>query len=85
MLNMNQLEGHTGRAFHGIFVSASGAKTTVTAERDKFKIPARRATVHGATKRRITTVDHFIDIFHLRFSGMKSIFNFFIIVGKNFL
>ena len=85
MLNMNQLEGHTGRAFHGIFVSASGAKTTVTAERDKFKISARRATVHGTTKRRITTVDHFIDIFHLRFSGMKSIFNFFIIVGKNFL
>ena len=43
MLNMNQLKGHTGRAFHGIFVSASGAKTTVAAERDKFKISARRA------------------------------------------
>ena len=43
MLNMNQFKGHSGRAFHGIFVSASGAKTTVAAERDKFKISARRA------------------------------------------
>ena len=28
---------------------------------------------------------YFIDIFHLSFSGMKSIFNFFIIVGKDSL
>ncbi len=33
----------------------------------------------------IATVNHLIDIFHLRISGMKSIFNFFIIVGKNLL
>ena len=32
-----------------------------------------------------TAVDHLIDIFHLSISGMKSIFNFFIIVGKDSL
>ena len=30
-------------------------------------------------------MDHFINVFHFRFSGMEGIFNFFIIVGKNFL
>ena len=44
-----------------------------------------RAAIHGTAEGRITTVDHLIDIFHLSLSGMKSIFNFFIIVSKNFL
>lgn len=57
----------------------------MTAERDEFEVPAVRTTVHGTAKRRITAVDHLIDIFHLSFSGMKSIFNFFIMVCKDFL
>ena len=47
-----QFKGHTGSAFHGIFIAA---------------------------------VYHFIDIFHLSFSGMEGIFNFFIVVNKDFL
>ena len=85
VMNVNELKGHTGRAFHGIFVSTSRAKTAVAAKRNKFEISAMGAGVHGSAKRRITTVDHLIDIFQLSIPGMKSIFNFFIIVGKNFL
>ena len=85
MLNVNQFEGHTGRAFHGIFVPASRTKPAVTSERYKFKISTMRAAVHGTAESGIATVNHLIDIFHLRISGMKSIFNFFIIVGKNLL
>lgn len=40
VLNINQFEGHTGSAFHGILVTAGGAETTVTTERDKFKLSA---------------------------------------------
>lgn len=55
------------------------------AERNEFKISVISAGVRGTANRRNTTVDHFIDISHLRISGMKSIFNFFIMVGKNSL
>ena len=57
----------------------------MAAERNEFEVPAVRTTVHGTAKRRITAVDHLINIFHLSFSGMKSIFNFFIMVCKDSL
>ncbi len=85
MQNTDQFKGDIGSAFHSVFVSTSGAETAVTAERDKFKLSAVRAAKHGSAERRVTAVDHFIDIFHLRISGMKSIFNFFIMVSKDFL
>lgn len=44
-----------------------------------------RTAVHGTTEGRIATVDHFFDVFHLGISGMKSIFDFFVIVSENFL
>ena len=68
--DINELKGHRGSAFHGIFITADRAETIVTTERNKLEI---------------STVDHLIDIFHLSFSGMKNIFNFFIIVSKNLL
>lgn len=43
------------------------------------------ADVLSTTKRRITTVNRFFDIFHFRRYGMKSIFDFFIIVCKDSL
>ena len=82
---MNQLEGHTGSALHGILISTGSAETAVTAKRNKFKFPTMRTAIHGAAERRITTVYHFVNVFHLGFSGMKGIFNFFIIVVKDFL
>ena len=85
VLNMDELKGHTGSAFHGILVSTGRAETAVTSEGDKFKFAAMGIAIHGTTKRRITTAQHLIDIFHLSFSGMKSIFNFFIVVSKDSL
>ena len=83
--NIDKFEGHTGSAFHGIFISTSRTETAVAAERNKFKFATMRAGKHGTAKRRIAAVDHLIDIFHFRISGMKSIFNFFIMVRKDFL
>ena len=85
VMDIYQFKGHVGSAFHGIFITAGGAETTVAAERDKFEFSAGGAAKHGAAKGRVTAVYHLIDIFHLSLSGMKGIFNFFIMVGKNFL
>ena len=68
--DINELKGHRGSAFHGIFITADRAETIVTTERNKLEI---------------STVDHLIDIFHLSRSGMKSIFNFFIMICKDLL
>ena len=85
VLNMNQFKGHTGSAVHGVFVTAGRAETAVATKRNKLQMFTMRAKVHGTTIRRIPTVDHLIDIFHLRISGMKSIFYFFIMVEKDSL
>ena len=68
--DINELKEHRGSAFHGIFITAGRAETTVTTEGNKLEISA---------------VDHLIDIFHLSRSGMKSIFNFFIMICKDLL
>ena len=82
---MDQFGSHFEGACHGIFCPAGRAKTGMAVEGNMFKITAVRTGIHGTAEGRVTTVNHFIDIFHLSFSGMKSIFNFFIMVGKNFL
>ena len=83
--DINELKGHRGSAIHGIFITAGRAETAVTTERNKLEISAVDTAIHGTTIRRITTVDHLIDIFHLSRSGMKSIFNFFIMICKDLL
>ena len=85
VLNVNQFKRHRCSTFHGILVTARGKETAVVAKRNELKISTVWAAVHSTTKRRITTVYHLFDIFHLRRSVMKSIFNFFIIVGKDSL
>ena len=85
VLNVNQFKRHRCSTFHGILVTARGTETAVAAKRNELKFSAVWTAIHRATKRRITTVDHFFDIFHLRRSGMKSIFDFLIIVCKNSL
>ena len=85
VLDVNQFKRHGGRAIHRILVTASRTETAVAEKRNELKFSAVWTAIHSATKRRITTVDHFFDIFHLRRSGMKSIFDFLIIVCKNSL
>lgn len=85
VLYIYELKRHRGSAFHIVFISTGRTKTTVTAERNEFKVPTIGTVVHGTTKSRIAAVDHLIDIFHLSRSGMKCIFNFFIVVSKDSL
>ena len=85
VLDIDELKRHTGGAFHSIFISAGRTKAAVTAKRNKLEVTTVWTIVHGTAKRRITTVDHLIDIFHLSFSGMESIYDFFIMVCKDFL
>ena len=85
MTDIYQFKGHTGSAFHGIFIAAGGAETAVAAERNKFKLSAVRTAIHGTAIGRIAAVYHLIDIFHLSQSRVKGIFNFLIMVNKNFL
>ena len=83
--DIHQLKGHTCSAFHGVFVTTGRAETAVTAKRDKPKFATMGTAVHGTTEGWIATVNHLFDIFHLSIPGMKSIFNFFLIVGKDSL
>ena len=85
MTDIYQFKGHTGSAFHGIFIAAGGAETAFAAERDKLKLSAVGTAKHGTTKGRVAAVYHLIDIFHLSLSGMKGIFNFLIMVNKDIL
>ena len=85
MCAVNKLKGHTGRAFLGILHTASRAEAAFAAEGNKFHVVASGADIHGTAKRRIATIQHFIDIFHLRRSGMEGIFDFLIIVSKDSL
>jgi hypothetical protein len=83
--NINQLEGHVGGTFHGILIPAGRTETAVTAERNEFKFSTFRTAVHGATIRRVTTINHLLDVFNHSVARMKSIYHFFIMIGKDFL
>ena len=83
--DIDEFKRHGGRTLHGIFIAAGRTEAAVTPERNKLKVAAMRAAIHGTPKRRVATGKHFIDVFHLGFSGMESVFNFFIIVGKDSL
>ncbi len=85
VLGEDQFGSHFESTGHSIFRSAGRAKTAMAAERNKFKIPAVRAGIHGSAKRRITTVDHFINVIHFTVTRMEGIFNFFIIISKDIL
>ena len=51
---MDQLEGHRGSTFHGIFIAARGTEAAMAAEGDKFKLTAMGAGIHGAAKGGVT-------------------------------
>ena len=83
--NINQFEGHVGGAFHRILIPTGGTETAVTSEGNKFKFTAFRATVHGTAIRRVTTMNHLLDVFDYSVARMKSIYHFFIMISKDFL
>ncbi len=83
--NINQFEGHVGGTFHGILIPAGRTETTVTAERNEFKFTTFRAAVHGTAIRRVTAINHLLDVFNHSVARMKSIYHFFIMICKDFL
>ena len=83
--NINQFKGHIGGTFHRILIPAGRTEATVTAEGNEFEFSAFGAAVHGTTIRRVTTINHLPDVFHYCVARMKSIYHFFIMIGKDFL
>lgn len=83
--DIDELESHVGGTFHGILNAAGRAETAVAAERDELKVAAFWTAVHSAAKRRVTTVNHLLDIIDHSVARMKSIYHFFIMIGKDSL
>ena len=57
----------------------------MTAKRYELEVTAVRATVHGTTMGGVTAVDHLINVFDYRRSGMQKINELFIMFFKNSL
>ena len=74
----NELTGHMKRTKLVVFVSTGRAKTAFTAKGNKFKISTVRTAIHGTTVRRVTTMNHLVDIFNDSRTRME-----FIIIGKD--
>ena len=83
--NINQLKGHVGGAFHRILIPTGGTEATVTSKGNEFEFSAFRTAIHGTTIRRVTTINHLLDIFNYCVARMKSIDHFFIMISKDFL
>ena len=82
---VNEFERHGSSPVDGIFGTAGRAELGMTAKRDEFEFAAMGASIHGAAKRGIATIDHLFDVFHDNRPRMKSIFNFFVVIFKNLL
>ena len=85
MGTVNEFEEHFGGAVNAVFIAAGWTELGMAAERDKFKSAAMGAPIHGAAVRRVPAVDHFFDVFHDNGTGMKDIFDFFVMFFKNLL
>ena len=85
VLYVNELKGHAGSTFQGVFIAAGRTETGMTAERNIFEITAGRAGIHGTTKRRVATINHFFYIFDDRVTRMLNINHFLKMVFKNLL
>ena len=83
MCDIYQLKGHTGGAFYGIFVSAGRTETAVTAERNEFQFTTIRACKESTAIRRITTMNHLVNIFNDSRTRMEFVNDVFIIIGKD--
>ena len=79
----NKLTGHMKRTKLVVFVTAGRAKTTFTAKGNKFKISTVRTAIHDTTVRRITTMNHLVDIINDSRTRMEFENDVFIIIGKD--
>ena len=66
-----------------VFVTARRTETAFTAEGNKFKMGAMSTGIHGTAVRRVTTMNHLVDIFDDGRTRMQFVNDMFVIVGKN--
>ena len=83
--DIDEFKGHIGCAFHGILIAAGRTETAVAAEWDKLEVAAFWTAVHSTTIRRVTTMNHLLDVFNHSVARMKSIYHFFIMISEDFL
>lgn len=81
----NEFKGHFSGAVNAVFIAAGGAELGMAAEGDKFEFAAVGTAEHGAAIRGIPAVYHLFNVFHDNRTGMKDIFNFFVMFFKNLL
>ena len=79
----NEFAGHGKRTLLIILVTTGRAEAAFATEGRKLEITTVRASEHSTAMRRITTVNHFFDVFNFGFTRMQSIENFFVMVSKN--
>ena len=54
-------------------------------EWNKLQFATSGTAIHCAAKSRVTTMNHLLDVFDDSVARMKSIYHFFIVIGKDFL
>ena len=83
MNTRNKLTGHMKRTKLVVFVSTGRTKTAFAAKGNKFKISTVRTAIHGITMRRVTTMNHLVDIFNDSRTWMEFVNDRFIIISKD--
>lgn len=85
VINIDDLKRHGSGAVDGIFGATGRAESAVTAKGNKLESATTVTAIHCATKRRIATSDHAVNIFNDSRAGMESINHFFIMIFENIL
>ena len=85
VIAIDQFARHGGCPLPGVKIAAGWTETGMAAKRDKMKMTAFRTAVHGAAEGGVTAVDHLINVFNLRRTGMKSIEYFLVMIAEDFL
>ena len=67
---MNEFERHGIGTVLTVFDTAGWTETAFAAERNEFQGSTFGAAIHGAAKRRVTTVDHLVNVFDNSLTGM---------------
>ena len=70
VLCIDYLKRHRGSAVNGVLGFTGRTETAVTPEWNEFESTTFRTTIHCTTKRRITAINHAVNIFDDRFAWM---------------
>lgn len=77
---LDELEGHRSSALDRVEISTGRTKAALAAKRNKFERTTRSTPVHGAAERRITAMNHFIDVFHNDGRSFEGVLDFFKVI-----